>query len=216
MIEFQELFFSFFFFFSCNPSNNLPNNSHSLRWIKSKHLDSKTENSTRETCSMKSNIASSYLVSSYPNGCCILNAKNRQRGFPLIPLSGRWARVQNKAATRSSWLEGGKHSNCKMAVSLPPPLEGNVGGVGGTVGETEGGAVCGLQVRFRERIAYGSTLFTVVIKSGYVDRERREEGGGRRREREREIERNLAVSSSGWRKRGEGRRKKKERNWNER
>lgn len=73
-----------------------------------------------------------------------------------------------------------------MAVSLPPPLEGNVGGVGGTVGETEGGAVCGLQVRFRERIAYGSTLFTVVIKSGYVDRERREEGGGRRRERERD------------------------------
>lgn len=184
MIEFQELFFSFFFFFSCNPSNNLPNNSHSLRWIKSKHLDSKTENSTRETCSMKSNIASSYLVSSYPNGCCILNAKNRQRGFPLILLSRRWARVQNKAATRSSWLEGGKHSNCKMAVSLPPPLEGNVGGVGGTVGETEGGAVCGLQVRFRERIAYGSTLFTVVIKSGYVDREKKEgEEGERERER---------------------------------
>lgn len=71
-----------------------------------------------------------------------------------------------------------------MAVSLPPPLEGNVGGVGGTVEETEGGAVCGLQVRFRERIAYGSTLFTVVIKSGYVDREKKEgEEGERERER---------------------------------
>lgn len=60
MIEFQETFLFFFFFFSCNPSNNLPNNSHSLRWIKSKHLDSKTENSTRETCSM--NIAPSFIL----------------------------------------------------------------------------------------------------------------------------------------------------------
>lgn len=97
-----------------------------------------------------------------------------------------------------------------MAVSLPPPLEGNVGGVGGTVGETEGGAVCGLQVRFRERIAYGSTLFTVVIKSGYVDRERREEGGGRRREREREIERTWRSLRADEERegKGEGKRKK--------
>lgn len=94
-----------------------------------------------------------------------------------------------------------------MAVSLPPPLEGNVGGVGGTVGETEGGAVCGLQVRFRERIAYGSTLFTVVIKSGYVDREKKE---GEEGEREREIERTWRSLRADEERegKGEGKRKK--------
>lgn len=96
-------------------------NSRPFRWIKSKYLENKyifdwkIRPKTREACSMKwrkSNIAPVILRANDRRTIFVTHPKceesGRQRGFPLIPLFRRRARVQNKAATRSSWLEGEK------------------------------------------------------------------------------------------------------------
>lgn len=106
-------------FFPCNLSNDLP--IIHVRWIKSKYLENKyifdwkIRPKTREACSMKwrkSNIAPVILRANDRRTISVTHPKceesGRQRGFPLIPLFRRRARVQNKAATRSSWLEGEK------------------------------------------------------------------------------------------------------------